>query len=187
MSLIDRTDLPAARLNGAEAALGLGVGQRYTIVTCVFFVRSSASAHELTGGRRSATSSSVRRAVGTRLTCRRDPRQLFVSRAAALADRAVLFKRFHIPPRIWLPSATMAFGTMAVALPALTLQASSSCSPASSRAGTRSLSSASCSASLRLLCSLAASYVEPPVPTRSLGQFLITGWYPCVQRLHGTL
>ena len=35
MSLIDRTDLPAARLNGAEAALGLGVGQRYTIVTCV--------------------------------------------------------------------------------------------------------------------------------------------------------
>lgn len=38
MSLIDRTDLPAARLNGAEAALGLGIGQRYTIVTCVFFI-----------------------------------------------------------------------------------------------------------------------------------------------------
>ena len=34
MSLIDRTDLPSARLNGAELGLGLGVGQRYTIVRC---------------------------------------------------------------------------------------------------------------------------------------------------------
>ena len=38
MSLIDRTDLPAARLNGADAVLGLSVGQRYTIVTVVFFI-----------------------------------------------------------------------------------------------------------------------------------------------------
>lgn len=33
MSLIDRTDLPSARLNGAELELGLGIGQRYTIIS----------------------------------------------------------------------------------------------------------------------------------------------------------
>ena len=111
MSLIDRTDLPSARLNGAELGLGLGIGQRYTIVR----VRSSTMLTVADHLRLLRAFERFRtRADGAdhvhrvwcafaklpRLTYRRDPRQLSAWQILSWLTCADVFKRSGISPKI---------------------------------------------------------------------------------------